>query len=283
MTKPLVGFDGQLPGFLMNGLIFSFSCQLNRNAWKLERIPTTKSNVLSVVLGRLRANPKRYLPTLKNIIRFAQERADLCPPQYFIFGVFIIANFSLPCFLWSYDLMHPDIAILLRLIGAALCVVLLIKSHLSERFQGYIPIYWQFTVFFCLPFSTTYMLFDSQGSTWWLMNMALSLMLSSIILDWINFILITVVGVSLGWVFYVLEYGFGTITLEPSGIYVLCFVFIIGIVFSRAHYIAHLRRQVNNLKALAGSIAHELRTPLASIETYGKGIENTFLKKFVNC
>ena len=48
--------------------------------------------------------------------------------------------------------------------------------------------------------------------------------------------------------------------------YMWGFSLFLGLVFSRTKEVAQLRGEVKRLKAIAGSIAHELRTPLGSIQ-----------------
>jgi len=136
----------------------------------------------------------------------------------------------------------------LRLVGATLCGLLIVKDKWPESLLPYLPTFWHLTLLYCLPFTSTVMFLLTQGSVEWLINVALTIMFLIVLVDWMSFIILTVLGVAVGFLFYTLAIGPIDLHLDFSTGYLLvytCFFStLVALLFARRkeqHFAAKLR------------------------------------------
>ena len=86
----------------------------------------------------------------------------------------------------------------IRLIGAILCVGLLLKPYWGDWLQKYFYAYWHCTLLYCLPFSTTILYVLNNGGTVWAINVAVAIMMLAMMADWRSFAMLSLAGVVLG-------------------------------------------------------------------------------------
>ena len=127
----------------------------------------------------------------------AQERG-LHPPQshgglHTLFALLMCFAYMLPYGLY----IGAGVVFAIRFIGAILCVGLLLKPYWGEQLQKYFYAYWHFTLFYCLPFSTTLLYVLNGVETNW-GNVAVSIMLLVTLANWRTFVIISLAGVVLG-------------------------------------------------------------------------------------
>ncbi|XWN35048.1 MAG: hypothetical protein ROO73_05650 [Roseivirga sp.] len=210
-----------------------------------------------------------YLPTLTNIVRYSQQKVAQYGAPYLLFGVFCCVNFIVPYFMWTqtaheaYGLMLP-----LRLVGATLCGLLLVNAQWPSMFRPYAPVFWHFTVLYCLPFMGTVMLLLTHGSTEWLMNVAMTILFLVLLVDWTTFVLLSVLGVVLGIFFYTSVVGPASISLDFTNVYLLVyqafFATLIGLIFARRKE-QNLAEQLLNFRILGDTTSQEARYALHSL------------------
>jgi Na+/proline symporter len=184
------------------------------------------------------ASMKRLLPTPQRIVKYSQKQVEKYGAPYILFGVFIAMLYTMPYFLWSYTLLyHRSVMLILRLIGGILCALLIVKDKWSDRLLPYLPTFWHLTLLYCLPFTSTVMFLLTQGSVEWLINITLTIMFLIVLVDWMSFILLTVLGVVLGFLFYQTAIGPIDLHLDFSTGYLLVyqgiFATLIGLLFAR--------------------------------------------------
>lgn len=220
--------------------------------------------------------PHFFIKNLKSLRAFSAKRVDSHGAQYELFGIFAVINYIVPYFMWSSSASTYALQIILRLIAGGLCFLLIIKDHWRPAFVPYLPLYWHGTLLYCLPFLTTFMLLDSQGSTFWLLNMILALFLLAILVDWLSFIVILIVGILLGYLFFSFtgQDGLFFLTSETLywAIYMCFFSVLVGILFSRRNQ-KIAQEKLNAYQIVSTSIAHEMRTPLSSMYISAQGLQ----------
>lgn len=173
-----------------------------------------------------------------------------------------------------------------RFIGGALSFILLMKEYWPKSLKPYLSHYWFFTLLYCLPFLTTYTLLEDQGTYNWIVTASLVLLLLSVLVDWVNFAVILALGVLSGVSFYIFLHGHISLQFDNKTliwiVYMYSFSTIIGLLFSRRRERLQEER-VKAMKFMGGVIAHELRTPLASIDMNCKLIlsDETYIEKGV--
>ncbi len=181
---------------------------------------------------------KELLPTPKRIIAYSRTKVTKYGAPYILLGIFYVINYIIPYFMWehasaqSYDLMFY-----LRFTGAVACGLLTVKDAWPSRLLAYIPTFWHLTLLYCIPFTSTVMFLLTQGSIEWLINVTMSIMFLVVLVDWMSFIILTLLGVSLGFLFYTQVVGPINLKLDFSAGYLLIyqgiFATLIGLLFAR--------------------------------------------------
>ena len=219
--------------------------------------------------------------TLERILGFSTNRVELFGAQYKAYGIFGILNFPIAYFI-LHNAMQQDESIGLRLCAAILCVPLAFYKYLPEKIKTYLPLYWHVVLMYSLPFFGTYMLLKSHISLGWLSNITLALMLMILLLDWISLFVISFLGIILGIAVYAIFHGFINFYVRANAddfslaFNQYSFLIVIAIFFSRHKEIIELKERLRSqeklrsMENLVATIAHELRTPLASIAMVGE-------------
>jgi Na+/proline symporter len=192
---------------------------------------------------------KQSIPTPQRILQYSQKQVDKYGAPYILFGAFCCINFTLPYFMWehasrdSYNLM-----LYLRVWGGLACGLLIVRDKWPDSLLLYLPTFWHLTLLYCLPFTSTVMFLLTKGSAEWLVNVALTIMFLIVLVDWVSFIIITVLGVALGLLFYALAIGPIDLQLDFSTgyllVYTCLFSTLVALLFSRRkeqHFAAKLR------------------------------------------
>jgi len=207
---------------------------------------------------------------------FSANRVHSYGAQYIAFGIFSVANYILPYFMWSYTEHDDYVSLSLRFVAGLLSFFLIMNDYWPKSFRKLLPLYWHITLLFCLPFMTTYMLLSTHASIYWLLNMSLALFLLALLVDWLSFTIILPLGVLLGYGLYWIMGGTSTIELRSEAfflsVYMSIFAILIAIIFSRNRERAE-RDKILAIKALSATIAHEIRTPLSAITFGAKGMK----------
>ena len=207
------------------GLAISQSSGTKEKLWRPQR-----ENVLTTL--------QSWLPTPQRIFKYAQTKVARYGATYIPFGLFCCLNFIFPYFMWSHKIsvMH-DLMLYLRVFGATLCGLLIVKEKWPKSFLPYLPTFWHLTLLYCLPFTSTVMFLLTQGSVEWLINVAITIMFLIVLVDWVSFLILTALGISLGFLFYRLAVGPVDLQLDFSTRYLLVyqgiFATLIGLLFAR--------------------------------------------------
>ena len=181
---------------------------------------------------------KQWLPTPQRIVQHSQKQVARYGASYMLFSLFCCINYLVPYFMWehaspaAYSLM-----LYLRTIGAIACGLILIKDKWPASYLSYLPIFWHFTLLYCLPFTSTVMFLLTGGSAEWLINVAITIMFLIVLVDWVSFVILTVLGISLGLLFYQFVVGPISLRIDFSTGYLLVyqaiFATLIGLLFAR--------------------------------------------------
>ncbi|MHB9147783.1 MAG: sodium:solute symporter family protein [Candidatus Amoebophilus sp.] len=178
------------------------------------------------------------LPTPKRIVAYSQNKVARYGAPYLLFGIFCIINYTVPYFIWMKPAAaYENLMINLRLIGGVLCVLLIVQEKWPKFLLRYMPTFWHVTVLYCLPFTNTVMFLLTAGSEEWLMSIIAVIILLIVLLDWASAIMIGILGVVLGLIFYQFFIGPLAIPLsfntKYSMIYQGIFGILIGLIFAR--------------------------------------------------
>ena len=191
--------------------------------------------------------------------------------EYFTFSLFLCFNYMVPFFMYTRN--HEITTITIRTIGAVLCTGLLLRNYWPSWLRAYFYLYWYVTLLYCLPFATFLLYLLNGASVEWTVNIALSTMLLIVLVDWVSFILLSIVGVGAALFYYSLLMGL-PFHLSYEDAYVLAYTAIfsvlIGLLFARR------REQTFDSLLLQNRYLSETqregRKELASTLTYREGL-----------
>lgn len=199
-----------------------------------------------------------------NAIQYYFNKAS---PPIHLFCWLSLFNFPGSYLLWNS--VQPDkwkIASTWQIVAAILNVSLLINRQWPKGLKPMLPFLWYGTVLYTLPFLCTLMALQQHFSQLWQLYSLLTLILLSLILDWLAFTFILPLGILLGWLSF--HYFYGEVVLYDnslvgaSAIYGLAILMMI--LFSRNRQRLQ-DASIQGMQIASASIAHELRTPLAAV------------------
>ena len=219
-----------------------------------------------------------YLPTLQKLVNYSAKKVKDTPTPYRLFGVFCCVNYIVPYFMWSFDqFLHQEYVIFIRFVAGFLCLGLIMADRWYSGIKKYLPLYWHFTVMFCLPFITTIMFFSTKAEHGWLLNMALSILFLAIIVDWQTFIILNIIGFTAGVIFYNTFIASIVIDLDMKTIYLIVYTFIfstfIGILFARNREICGYQK-LKIMRFFGTSMAHEIKVSVGQMATVLETLNN---------
>lgn len=153
-----------------------------------------------------------------------------------------------------------------RLPAIALCLGLALRRWWPERLKPYYIAYSWWVVFYSLSFLMSYTMLLNGGGTPFVVNMVMCAVLIVLLADWRNSVTILLLGYALALGLYLL--------LEPNPAVPRDFVFAAGgsallVAGGALSHQGQKRVELERMRrvyiGLAGSVAHEMRTPLAQV------------------
>lgn len=219
---------------------------------------------------------KKLGDLLDELWQAMEQRAKDSERQMLAFGIFGFIAYPL-YYLINLFLVAPQAYtnLTLRLIASLLCLGLILKNYWPESLRRYLPIYWYLTLLYGLPFFFSFMLLKNDASSAWIMNGLTVLFLLMWLVDWISYIVLMAIGITLGWLAYYFTtpkiiYHLHTINyMDLINTYLVSLI--MGLIFSRNKDLVE-KGKLQAMRALGASLAHELRTPLAAINACAGGI-----------
>jgi len=178
------------------------------------------------------------LPTPKKLLKYSRDSMGKYGANPTSFALFMSLSYMLPFFMHSYSEPAAYNWLLgIRGIGALLCVGLLLKSYWPKNLLPYFSIYHYFSLLYCLPFTTSFLFLLEGSSIEWIINIALVILLLITLVDWLAFILLTLLGATLGTGVYLTFIGRSIATPNSDTmytlVYTLAFSTLIGLLFAR--------------------------------------------------
>ncbi len=161
-----------------------------------------------------------------------------------------------------------------RVVATFLCVGLALRRWWPQSLRPYYMGYSYVVVFYCLSFLLTYTSLKNQGGALSMGNMVLGTLLIILLADWRNAVLMLACGHLLAIGIHVYS-GFNVVvpsSVIAAGVTAIL-VIVVGALSQYGQKRAELERMRRLYAGLAGSIAHEMRTPLAQIQHVLRCIE----------
>ncbi len=162
----------------------------------------------------------------------------------------------------------------LRIIGSALCLLLTLKNYWPDKFKKLLPFLWYLTLLYILPFFFLFMSLKNNMSTMWQINMVQLVLFLALLVDWISFILLVPLGFSFAYIGYAIStQQFHLTSQQQNGLVPFIFYTTIFALFSRNNQRIE-QEKIQVMRSLSASIAHELRTPLRTINSSIEGVKH---------
>ena len=206
-------------------------------------------------------------------VKSQREESDLWLPKspadlHTIFALFVCFNYMVLHFMYT---SNRDAMLTIRLMGAVLCVGLLLKPYWADWLKKYFHPYWRFTLLYCLPFSTTTLYVLNGGGKEWTVNVALAIMLLVILVDWKDFIIISLAGIALGVLCSQTIRGHMPLSYDQlyTLVYTSFFSTLIGLIFARSKGQRAARKQ----KMLEAGEAANQASLLQTAEEMNKALQ----------
>lgn len=181
-------------------------------------------------------------------------------------------GFPLYYLVWTDLFPQPYENMPLRLLGSALFLPLAFVRRWPRRLKPWLPLYWYATITYALAFFFTYMTLRNGASAPWLMSHLAAVFLILLLFDVAGFVVTSLVGTALALLALALT---SHPPLNESNLLVyipvLLFAVVCGGVSSLSHQMTQQAR-VDALTASSNNIAHELRTPLASVRVAAQAV-----------
>lgn len=212
---------------------------------------------------------KRIFTPLRWLAKISADRVEVFGAQYVLFGFFGLFNYPLSFLYLYYFGSQREESIILRVVAMCFCIPLVLKNWWPEAIKKYLPLYWHVALGYSIPLLGAYGLLKNSMSIEWMVNLAAGIFLFVLLVDWLTFTVIYSIGFCLGIALVMLNNPHPLAHPEPASswslaFYIYALTIFIGCLFGRN------RERVNEArlqaaKSLAYSIAHEMRTPLATI------------------
>lgn len=165
-----------------------------------------------------------------------------------------------------------------RLFAGLLLIPLIFNKYWPFRLKNLKIWYWYAVLIYTLPSLFSFMLLMNPSSNIWQINGIICLIILALFVDWISFLFLLVLGVTAGFVFYVfIKTDSGSLLpleLRPI-LYSYLGPIIYIILFSRKKEKIQQER-LHTMKMVAGTIAHELRTPLSAMMMGARAMAKLF-------
>lgn len=210
------------------------------------------------------ATARLFEPALRNVEYF-QRRLRL-------FAIAAIVTFPLYYYVWHSLFPQTYESLALRLIGSALFVPILFSNRWPAWLRRYLPYYWYFSLLYSLPFFFTFMLLKNNVSDVWIGSSLVAVFVMILLLDWVTLIGHFILGTGLAFIAFALTSDVALVGFDHyEYLAIALFAVVAGAV---SNYDSERIRieQERAMLATAGSIAHELRTPLLGIRAGAAGL-----------
>lgn len=216
---------------------------------------------------------------IPNIFAWLNRKVDDFGVQYKVFGIFGVFNFPFSYFMWTRVAPQPYDSLILRSTATLLCLILLFKSYWPEQLKKYFNIYWFVMLTYVDSFFATYALMKNGFSLIWQMNYAQALIILVLLVSWDLFFISLFIGIIFAVLVFFLASSPEELLNLHGGLTVASYMFIYAILIGG--FFARNKQKVESEKtkaayAVSASVAHELRTPLASINAASRSISNIF-------
>ncbi len=218
--------------------------------------------------------PTALLSSIERFRQVIERRVEDFGAPYIAFGIFGILNYPIFYFIWiAYDRNGYE-SLAIRSTATILCGLLLVHNYWPKKLKLWLPVYWYFTLLFCIPFFFFFMVFKNSGSATWLMIANTIIFWLLIMVDWWDYVFLLFIGIFLAFIAYVFSVPEFHFNFEHWwGVYAQFIASFIVVAFFTRRKLQLDKQKLRTIAMISDSVAHELRTPLRTILSCAKGLK----------
>ena len=207
---------------------------------------------------------------VKYFVGLFQSRVKEHGENYYYLGIFGLTYYLISSLAFTFgNNTVQDLLISLRLIALAICFALCIhEMYLPKKIcEQYMPMFWYFALFYCLPFLSLFTVLVSGLNPPWLVNMMLSEFLLYVLAGWRACIILTCSGLVFAWILF--SYC-GYVVSSQINNYAHILVLIYGVCTLSILYFLKQKdifyeKELESRVIYGKSMAHEVKQPLSAI------------------
>lgn len=247
-----------------------FPCQILQGGWRANRRHNRQATDTATAHA---AVPKFLTPALSRLLEPALRNVQYFEKRRWALGGISIVAFPLYYYIWRYLYPQPYENLPLRLLGCLLFIPLLFSPRWPPASRRLLSHYWYLALLYALPFFFTFMMLMNGGNHVSAQSTLVAVFIMVLLLDWMTLLVQFAVGTALAWLAYVLVSDAPLAILDLG--WHLPIILLAVVLGAAANYKLEMVRseQERAMLATAGSIAHELRTPLLGIRAGAAGLK----------
>jgi Na+/proline symporter/signal transduction histidine kinase len=221
----------------------------------------------------------------RGIVSFSRSHVNYFGTRPIEFCIFCLVFYLFPYVTTYPTAQEPYLEFLtpLRISICGLASILVLYNHFwPALLRPYFPLLWHFTIMYGLVFYTTFTFFLQNGNLAWIINAGIAIFLMTALVDVISFIVLTVVGVTLG------IFAADALITQPlevatdfnsmrNLIYLLAFAIAIGLIFNNHRKELSNRHKVATMKMFGNALTYELHPSLSIIERWNTIIDTILM------
>lgn len=181
--------------------------------------------------------------------------------EYDLFTIFICVTFIVPYLIWDHTQVDINRLTTIRIIVGTIGTAILFRGMWDSKLIKFLPLCWYISLFLCIPFLSTTVYLFNYGRQGWLIFMLINMFALSILVAWVQFLILNILGLCLAIIVY---YFVATSPFQEFNwenwydfLYAYLLVFIITLIFARKKSISDSQK-TNIIKIYGSSIAHEM-------------------------
>jgi signal transduction histidine kinase len=218
----------------------------------------------------------------QRLVALSQQNVTRFGAQYDAFVIFIFIFYIANPLKWHFAGPYSFSSIAcLRIFAFVFWIFLAFWRKWPAKLKKYLPLYWHFSLFYHLPFRTTFSVLYSSYSPSFDSFGLLGIVALAILVDEKPFCILSILGIICGSIVYFICGGVA-IPLVKASTLIYAALMVISIAFIKLIFFHNfnnrLKEKNRSYITLAGAIAHEVRGPLCILNIISNNFQhkNTF-------
>lgn len=188
------------------------------------------------------------------------------------------AFFGFPLLFFAWHISFPNeielIDFKFKLIGSLFGFGLMTCSAWPDRLKKHLPWFWLISLIYIFPFFFTYGFLISQANDVASMALLSSVFLMVLLTDVVSLILALTIGILMAFITYMIQNPDVYLNQEHFEVVMLGLFFMVAGTTLNYRTTVLNEQRMKGMAAVAGMIAHELRTPLLGIKSGAKALDS---------